>query len=312
LFDQVSVQDRPSLFQALVSRINRRECYRDKSGEILRAGQWRQCSSELPLVAEFAVRRGDKAIFFGALRKPALSPGLTLLLVQLEEMIALNFTLFTDEEYIELSDAVESIRVEVSKLPKQAPSGSSADTNTYHHVRREIPTLCESLIEGSRKARFLYLKGALSQGMNLEINQDKGAVQTFLQKLGFDSPLIQTLDEVEKLYRASATAFDLKNSLGLLRSFLEQLHLKAAAAQCKSGSSPPLKWGGALTSLRESGVLTKQEERFVAELYTLISDTGVHPLIAEPEYARLMRNMSIEYGLLLLTKLDKLGFKQQN
>jgi hypothetical protein len=26
----------------------------------------------------------------------------------------------------------------------------------------------------------------------------------------------------------------------------------------------------------------------------------------------LMRNMSIEYGLLLLTKLDKLGFKQQN
>jgi len=38
-----------------------------------------------------------------------------------------------------------------------------------------------------------------------------------------------------------------------------------------------------------------------------MSDTGVHPLIAEREYARLMRNMSIEYGLLLLTKLNKLG-----
>jgi hypothetical protein len=36
----------------------------------------------------------------------------------------------------------------------------------------------------------------------------------------------------------------------------------------------------------------------------------VHRLVAEREYARLMRNMSIEYGLLLLTKLDKLGLKQ--
>jgi len=38
-----------------------------------------------------------------------------------------------------------------------------------------------------------------------------------------------------------------------------------------------------------------------------MSDTSVHPLIAESEYARLMRNMSIEYGLLLLTKLEKNG-----
>jgi hypothetical protein len=36
-----------------------------------------------------------------------------------------------------------------------------------------------------------------------------------------------------------------------------------------------------------------------------MSDTAVHRLVAEREYARLMRNMSIEYGLLLLTKLDK-------
>ncbi len=61
--------------------------------------------------------------------------------------------------------------------------------------------------------------------------------------------------------------------------------------------------------LLDNSVLTKQEELFSAQFYTLMSDTGVHPLIAEREYARLMRNMSIEYGLLLLTKLDKLGLK---
>jgi hypothetical protein len=72
---------------------------------------------------------------------------------------------------------------------------------------------------------------------------------------------------------------------------------------------PPSKWGEALKYLRDNAVLTKQEESFAAQLYTLMSDAGVHPLIAEREYARLMRNMSIEYGLLLLTKLDKLGLK---
>jgi hypothetical protein len=54
-------------------------------------------------------------------------------------------------------------------------------------------------------------------------------------------------------------------------------------------------------------VLTVKEEQFAAQLYALMSDTSVHPLVAEREYARLMRNISIEYGLLLLTKLDKLG-----
>jgi hypothetical protein len=71
----------------------------------------------------------------------------------------------------------------------------------------------------------------------------------------------------------------------------------------------PSKWGEALRYLLDNAVLTKQEELFASQLYTLVSDAGVHALIAETEYARLMRNMGIEYGLLLLTKLDKLGLR---
>ena len=69
----------------------------------------------------------------------------------------------------------------------------------------------------------------------------------------------------------------------------------------------PSSWGGALHYLRDHDVLTLKEEQFAAQFYALTSDTGVHPLVAEREYARLMRNMTIEYGLLLLTKLDKMG-----
>jgi hypothetical protein len=96
--------------------------------------------------------------------------------------------------------------------------------------------------------------------------------------------------------------------MGHLRSFLENLHLQACGlAHKKFGGDQPNKWGEALKYLRDQNVLAAEEEQFAAKFYTLMSDTGVHPLVAEPEYARLMRNMSIEYGLLLLTKLDKLG-----
>ncbi len=44
---------------------------------------------------------------------------------------------------------------------------------------------------------------------------------------------------------------------------------------------------------------------FVTSLYTLMSDEGVHPLIAEREYVRIRRNMTYEYGLMFLTVLDK-------
>jgi hypothetical protein len=42
-----------------------------------------------------------------------------------------------------------------------------------------------------------------------------------------------------------------------------------------------------------------------------MSEDGVHPLIAEREYVRLLRNMVIEYGFLFLTTLEKKGIKIQ-
>jgi hypothetical protein len=62
-----------------------------------------------------------------------------------------------------------------------------------------------------------------------------------------------------------------------------------------------------LTYLRVNDFLSKQEEQFVAGLYVVISDEGIHPLIAKKEYARLARNVVIEYALLFLRKLEQLA-----
>jgi len=309
LLGQLPEQDQQEWLASLRSRISSLHAYRHLSSEVLGAGTWRRCSSELPLIAEFLVRRGDK-LFIATLRQAAPSPGLTLLLIQIEEMIALNFTLFTDDEYAQLSAAITDIRRTVVALEKQPKPNSTRESNVIYHVRQEVPEFCDSLSEGCRKARYLYVKGSLLPGMNLEVNQDKTTVRTFLEKLGFAQLLIQSLDEAERLYRTAATPFDLKNSMGHLRSFLEQLHVQACAlAHRKFGGSQPSKWGEANQYLRDHDVLTTKEQQFAIHFYTLMSDTSVHPLVAEREYSRLMRNMSIEYGLLLLTKLDKLGLK---
>jgi hypothetical protein len=310
LLDQVPAQNRQEWITSLRSRISNARSCRHTSSEVLGAGAWQRCSSELPLVAEFLVRRGDKQLFIPALSEAAPSPGLTLLLVQIEEMIALNFTLFTNEEYAQLSTAIASVRRTIAEFEKRPKPSSTIESNVIYHVSHEVPGFCDSVSEGCRKARYLYVKSSLLPGMNLEVNQDKNTIRTFLERLGFSQLLIESLEEAERLYRTTATPFELKSSMGHLRSFLEQLHLRACtAAHKKFGGQVPSKWGEALKYLRDHGILTIKEEQFAGQFYALMSDTSVHPLVAEREYARLMRNMSIEYGLLLLTKLDKLGLK---
>lgn len=310
LLDQLPEQGRQALLASLCSRISDERSFHHKPGPVLGAGSWGRCSSELPLLVEFLVRRGDKQLFIRALGEARPSPGLTLLLLQLEEMIALNFTLFTDDEYRQLPTAINGVRRMIVDLQKRPKPNSPIESNTIFHINKEVPELCDSVLEECRKARYLYVKASLLPEMNLEINHDKDRVRSYLEKLGFPPLLTESLDEAERLYRTAATPFELKSSMAHLRSFLEKLHLQACQAVLKkSGGCPPAKWGEAVLCLRNNGVLTLKEDQFATAFYALMSDTTVHPLIAEREYARLMRNVSIEYGLLLLTKLDKLALK---
>jgi hypothetical protein len=83
--------------------------------------------------------------------------------------------------------------------------------------------------------------------------------------------------------------------MGHLRSFLEALYLEACILLHKSiGGTLPSRWGEAHEYLKNGGILTAKEQQVIIHLYTLMSDTTVHPLVADREYARLMRNVCIE------------------
>jgi hypothetical protein len=95
---------------------------------------------------------------------------------------------------------------------------------SYLHRINEIVS---GIVEECQKARYFYLKNLLETGLNIEVNQDREAVQNYLQTLGFAEDLSRSLDEEERSYRDSKNEFELKTSMGHLRSFLENLHRAA-------------------------------------------------------------------------------------
>jgi hypothetical protein len=198
------------------------------------------------------------------------------MLLQLEDIIALNHSIFSDSEYSGLVAASGEIRSAALKLFGQAKRITLVEHSVWEKfgfdpsaVSSDIVKRCDSVLELCRKASFLHLKSSLTEGVNLEVNQDKYVVEGFLDRLGFSKPLLASLNEAEQLNRASSSALELKSSLGHLRSFIETLHLEAVPKICATKNlTPPTeaKWGSQLYFLSSSKILTEQEEKLVAGL----------------------------------------------
>ena len=276
--------------------------------------------SELPLIAEFAIRTGHAKELFSIIataNKP--TPGLALMMIQISDTLSFNFTIFPEAELelvgIWLNPLHDMADLQTHSAKGVRGSGSMVQNPHYKPGREreagQIVIHIQHITAQVSQALFFYLKGALQKSPNLEIEDDRRKVIGFIESLGFNPTLTQSLNEAEKNYRANATGFELKDCMSHLRSFIEQLHIDACGPVADSigEPNPPKKWGKAIAFLRTNGILSVQEEMFITSLYTLISDEGIHPLIAEREYVRIRRNMVMEYGLMFLTVLDKKGLK---
>lgn len=275
-------------------------------------------SSMLPLIAEFCVRTGYLKELLEATKVPTFpSASLAMMIMEMEEMVALNFNLFSDAQLEGMPAELAPLReiAERQTYSARGPRGGPMEPNPHYRqgfeaMGRAVVAGLDGLKEECRKARYFYLKGALQELPNLEIESDKIKVVGFLDSLGFDPLLAASLTRAEQQYSSAAGPFDWKDCLGHIRSFYEHMNIDAGQAIAKSmGTNCVDKWDPALTFFKNKSFFTEQQEKFARGLYTLLSDEGVHPLIAEKEFARLLRNMVIEYGLMFLTMLEKKGIK---
>ncbi len=304
LISRAPEEARPAISSYVLSRLTRDPgCGRSK---VPVHPSWNGFVSEYPLIAEFCVRNGLGRDFFRVLSELEPSPGHAVLLRHLEDMVALNFTVLTDQDYLVLDNAITNFgRTAGSRYQVEKHAGTTGGEKVQ--LYREILESGNGIREECRKARYFYLKGFLLEGFNLEVNQDKVTVESYLKAQGFSDGLIECLNRADQLYQDASDGFDFKSSMAHLRSFMEELHSEGLVKLRIAVPGPKSrKWGKGLDCLREKGVLLKPEEEYAAALFTLLSDTGVHPIFAEKEYARLARNVVIEYALLFLRKLDKL------
>jgi hypothetical protein len=275
-------------------------------------------TSSLALIAEFSIRMGYLDELLVATQQPQMpTRSLLIMLMEMEDIIALNFNLFSDSQLANMPSDLSTLREIAERQTYSARAFHDGPVKNNPHYRqgfqdvgKEIVEAINGITEECRKARYWYLKGALQDLPNLEIENDKLRVESFLQKLGFDDLMVKSLNKAEDEYRNATTGFDLKDCLDHVRSFFEQLHLQAASAVAHTIGKPhPTKYGEAIAFLRTQGFFTEMQEKLAAALFGFSSDESVHKLITDREFARLMRNMVIEYGVMFLTMLDKRGVR---
>jgi hypothetical protein len=270
---------------------------------------------ELPLVAEFCVRTANCELLFEAMAKAKVpTRSLAIMAIQLEETFAVQWNLFSNDQLAHVQNWLKPMRDMADKQTHSARGtrgGQMVENPEYRPGgEREAKRIVESIDHIAaycQRARYFYLKGTLQQNINAELENDKARVEDFLAKLGFSAAMMQTLNEAEKYYRDSASPFELKSSLTHLRGFIEHLHLEAARHIAKTIPGSTNDWNTSTAFLRNHGYITDQQEKFARGVYTLISDAGVHPLMSERVFARLLRNVVIEYGYMFLTIMDGRG-----
>lgn len=294
LFSRVTGENRVALVSLMLCRLHQNVAIATTLDHHFDHASFDGSMSELPLIAEFCLRQGFSRNFLSSLAEAHPSVAIGTVLLELEDMLDFNFDICSEDE-------LEYLGLIVRNLTERPICGEMTQEN-----RAFFCALCDSVAEGCRKAAYLYAAAALRAGENLEVNRDKQTVESFINRLGFSTNLVRSLDHAEKLYRDGTSPFDFKACMGDLRSFMENLHVESAA---RKGRPPqpgsPREWGESTRFLREQGILTQQEENFAASLYTLMSDQAIHRLFAEREHARVSRNVAIEYGLLLLSKISK-------
>jgi hypothetical protein len=239
------------------------------------------------------------------------------MVLHLEEIIALSWDLFSKEQLRTIPAWLAPLRLTADRQTHSARGvqGGPMVKNPYYRpgherVAKKIIESIDGISQECEQARFFYLKGALQRTVNLEVESDKAKVEGYLATLGFSNDMIKALNAAENDYRSTTNPFELKSCLGHIRSFLEHLHREAARSiAAAAGATVVDRWGDVTIFLRQQGYFTREHEEFITSLYKLISDTSVHPLGAEREYARLLRNVVIEYGVMFLTTLAKKGVK---
>ncbi len=160
--------------------------------------------------------------------------------------------------------------------------------------------------------RSYRLEKELLENFNYEINMDKERVQKFIKRYGFDQNSANALDKVdESFFDSSEKSFDIRNHLSLLKEVFDSI-TESTLIDLKSisGENPTKKDKETHTQMKhhfisEKLCFTEGERKLMSAVNSMLNEEK-HSLISNREKFRLVRNFTIEFLLLIFTKLAQL------
>lgn len=154
-------------------------------------------------------------------------------------------------------------------------------------------------------AKLKHLEVEL-RDVNPEINSDRDKVVELWDRQFRDPVVPNMVAEIEDYFRAGEfTNTKFATCIGRIRVLLvETARQIAAGIHAKKGSAdiPGTDDKRFFEYLKSSGHISAPEWNILRSLYDLASNDGAHASVAPREYARLVRNMTYEVVLLLLSK----------
>jgi hypothetical protein len=95
-----------------------------------------------------------------------MRPAFTRLLLQIAEMIALDYRLLSDEEHDDLGRFVADTKCKIEELRGQPRISNTLESNYRYHVCAEGAVLCDSIAEQCQKAKYLRLAAQTTRHTN--------------------------------------------------------------------------------------------------------------------------------------------------
>jgi hypothetical protein len=175
-------------------------------------------------------------------------------------------------------------------------------------IHESLQSTITRILKQVQEIKYQRLKEQLFNDPNLEINQDRQVLTVGLANFGFRKELVESLDHAESEYRKAESKFDFKTAVDHNRSFFEALLWETAVKVAKMRNQPltarqkfPVEVG---EYLRKTDFFTEKFHKLSEAFYHFASEQSTHQLASGREIARVVRNLNIELGLLIIKRLE--------
>jgi hypothetical protein len=160
---------------------------------------------------------------------------------------------------------------------------------------------------------YVFRDGKLlvSESETQDVEQERGELMALYVKLELPNEKLvkDCLDKSETHYNEGRPRDCISNARHYLELVLEDVAVtwsKRPGAKTLTLAPNQATAGPVRKYLEEVGVLTTQERKTFAELYSLLSETGGHPSMSEPDQARIFRRLSLSMALFVLLRFQTL------